>query len=216
MPASREWLFPGGDELFRGVYTRSSIGASAREIVAVCSAITGEGKTTMSLGLGVTLAQDFPERRVVVVETDLQRPVLATDFALEPHPGLATYLEGTVPMQAVYRPTFLENLHLVPGGGPVANPARLLRSSAMAAAIEAMRQTHDVVILDVPAILASSNALLVANLADAAIFVVRAGVTPQTLVSKAVDQLDASKLRGVVINEVTSPVPGWLRRLLGL
>jgi Mrp family chromosome partitioning ATPase len=91
-----------------------------------------------------------------------------------------------------------------------------VRSSAMSAAIDAMRQTHDLVILDVPAILAGSSALLVADLADSAIVVVRAGLAPQTLVLKAVDQLDTSKVRGVVLNGATSSVPGWLRRLLGI
>src|SRR5438094_7332903 len=67
--APRQWLVPGADELFRGIYTRAGIGAS--EVIAITSAIAGEGKTAISLGLGVTLAQDCPERRVLMVETDL-------------------------------------------------------------------------------------------------------------------------------------------------
>src|SRR5919199_1818806 len=81
----RDWLLPDGEELFRGIYTRAGTGVS--EVLAVCSAIAGEGKTTISVGLGVTIAQDFPEHRVVVVETDVQRPVLARDFGVEPNPG---------------------------------------------------------------------------------------------------------------------------------
>src|SRR6188508_3126789 len=68
--APREWLFPQGDELFRGIYTRAGTGFAA-EVLAVCSAVAGEGKTTVGLGLAVTIAQDFPERRVLLVETDL-------------------------------------------------------------------------------------------------------------------------------------------------
>src|SRR5712691_3104789 len=60
---TREWQFPNGDELFRGIYTRAGTGF-AGEVLAVCSAIAGEGKTTVCVGLGVTLAQDFPDRRV--------------------------------------------------------------------------------------------------------------------------------------------------------
>jgi Mrp family chromosome partitioning ATPase len=40
-------------------------------VIGVCSAISGEGKTTVAVGLAVTIAQDFPERRVLLVETDL-------------------------------------------------------------------------------------------------------------------------------------------------
>ena len=212
--APRQWLVPGADELFRGIYTRA--GTDAPESVAVCSAIAGEGKTTISLGLGVTIAQDFPERRVVVVETDLQRPVLARDFDVEPNPGLVDCLLNDQPLQVAYRATVLDNLHLVPAGGPTSNPGRALRSSRMATAVDTLRESYDLVILDVPAVLVNSDALLLTDLADGAIFVVRAGVTPISLVAKAVEQLDEGKLRGVVLNGAHSAVPGWLRRLCGL
>ena len=52
----RDWLFAGADELFRGLYTRAGIGFTS-EVLAVSSAIAGEGKTTVSLGLAVTVAQ---------------------------------------------------------------------------------------------------------------------------------------------------------------
>src|SRR5215216_5089827 len=81
----REWLFAGADELFRGLYTRAGVGFTS-EVLAVSSAIAGEGKTTVSLGLAVTVAQDYPERRVCLVETDFQHPTLASDFGVEPTP----------------------------------------------------------------------------------------------------------------------------------
>src|SRR5438132_6479986 len=68
--APREWVFPNGDELFRSIYTRAAAGFGRAEVVAVSSAINGEGKTTVGVGLAVTLAQDFPDRRVLLVETD--------------------------------------------------------------------------------------------------------------------------------------------------
>src|SRR5262249_134300 len=49
----REWLFPGADETFRSIYTRAGTGF-APEVLAICSAITGEGKTTVGVGLAVT------------------------------------------------------------------------------------------------------------------------------------------------------------------
>src|SRR5260370_754772 len=85
--APGEWLFPSGDELFRGIYTRAGTGFAA-EVLAVCSALAGEGKTTVGVGLAVTIAQDFPDRRVLLVETDLRRPVLAEDFGIDSSPGL--------------------------------------------------------------------------------------------------------------------------------
>jgi Mrp family chromosome partitioning ATPase len=142
----RDWLFPGVDEYFRGIYTRAGLGFSS-EVLAVCSAIAGEGKTTLSIGLGVTLAQDFPESRILIVETDQNKPVLADDFEVEPAPGLIDCVHDGRSVQEAYRSTFLDNLHVVPVGGPLRGAGRVLRSIRMAAAIDVMRQTHDVIIL---------------------------------------------------------------------
>ncbi len=207
-------LLSGADELFRGIYTRAALGEA--EVVAVCSAIAGEGKTTVSLGLGITIAQDYPERRVLVVETDFRRPVFAEDFGLEPVPGLADCLETGQPLALAYRRTRLDNLFLAPAGRSSAHASRLLRSSRMARGVDVMRQSYDLVILDVPPVLATSDALLICDLADAVIMVVRSGVTPAPLVKRAVDQLDAEKLRGVVLNGAESAVPRWLRQFYGL
>lgn len=207
-------ILSGADELFRGIYTRAALGEA--EVVAVCSAIAGEGKTTISLGLGITIAQDYPERRVLVVETDFRRPVFAADFGLEPVPGLADCLETGQPLALAYRRTRLDNLFLVPAGRSSAHASRLLRSSCMARGVDVMRQSYDLVILDVPPVLATSDALLICDLADAVILVVRSGVTPAPLVKQAVDQLDAQKLRGVVLNGARSAVPRWLRQFYGL
>jgi Mrp family chromosome partitioning ATPase len=212
----REWLLPGGDEFFRSIYTRLGLGAS--DTLAVSSAIAGEGKTTIALGLGVTIAQDYPERRVLVVETDYQRPVLAKDFDLAPNPGLVDCLLADESIWVASRPTVLDNLYLVPAGGPAASAGRWLRSSRMARAVDAMRQGADIIILDLPAILLNSDALPLIDLADGVVFVVRGGVTPSSLVHKAIAQFNDSRggLRGVVLNGTQSAMPGWLRRLCGL
>jgi non-specific protein-tyrosine kinase len=210
----REALLPGADELFRGIYTRAGIGLGS-EVLAVCSAMAGEGKTTVALGLAVTVAQDFPDRRILLVETDAQRPALGRDFDVESAPGLLQHLVDGLPLDEVCRPTYLENLDLLPAGSLTRAAGRPLRSARMAAAVDAMHQLYDLVILDMPAVLVNSDALLLYELADAALFVVRAGVTPAAIVQKALEQLDDSKLRGVVVNESRTFSPGWLRRLCG-
>jgi len=212
--AYREWSVPGADDVFRGIYTRC--GTGSRDVLAICSALTGEGKTTLSLGLATTIAQDFPERQVLLVEADLKRSVLAADFDVPPTPGLAEYLLGTHPLQLVYRDTFLENLTFVPAGEVPKGAGRVIASSRMAAAVDLMRQTQDLVILDTPALLNDTDALMLGDLADGIVFVVRSGVTSLSQMNKAIDQLDEEKIRGFVLNAAQSSIPGWMRRLLGL
>ena len=71
-------------------------------------------------------------------------------------------------------------------------------------------------IVDAPSVLASGDVLHLIKLAEGTLFVVRAGVTPTSLVEKALAQLDRDKLLGVVLNGSRSSVPNWLRRLCGL
>src|SRR5260370_7535660 len=67
----REWLFTGADELFRGLHTRAGIGF-ASEVLMVSSALAGEGKTTLSLGLALTLPQAYPDRPAILSNTHTQ------------------------------------------------------------------------------------------------------------------------------------------------
>ena len=97
----RDWLIPGSDELFRSIYTGFEVASGLS--LAVCSSVQGEGKTTISLGLAIAIAQDFPDRRVVVVETDLWRSVLAKDFGFAPDPGLADCLLDRQPLSSALR-----------------------------------------------------------------------------------------------------------------
>jgi capsular exopolysaccharide synthesis family protein len=210
----REWLFDGADELFRGLYTRAGLGFTS-EVLMVSSAVAGEGKSTVSVGLALTVAQDFPDRRIVLVETDVQHPAMANDFGVAPSPGLVDCILGSEPMELAFRPTYLDNLHLIPVGAPSNAPGRALRSSRMAGLVDALRQAYDLVILDAPSMLVNSDAIMLSDLADGTILVVRAGVTPSASVNKALEQSDESKLRGVVLNGSQSSLPGWLRRLCG-
>jgi capsular exopolysaccharide synthesis family protein len=210
----RERVVADVDEIFRSIYTRAMVTGS--EVLAICSAIAGEGRTTVAMGLALSLAQDFPDRQVLLVETDMQRPAIAKDFAIEATPGLLDSLTSGDPIETCYRETFLPNFQVLPVGGPVNNPSRLLRSNRMAATVDVMRQTHDLVILDLPPLLVTSDAVLMSDLADGVVWVVRAGATPAALVNRALEELDQVKLRGIVINGSQSAVPNWLRRLCGL
>jgi capsular exopolysaccharide synthesis family protein len=205
-------LIPGADELFRSLYTGFDVAGGTS--IAVCSAISGEGKTTISLGLAVTIAQDLPDRRVVVVETDLWRPVLAADFGLDPDPGLVDCLLDRQPLESALRPTALDNLTLLTAGTIATSAQRLLRSSRMPELISALRRTHDIVIVDTPATLAHSEVGLISRMVEDVIFVVRTGVTPESALATALGRLQGSKVRGIVVNDDRSSVPQPVRRLV--
>jgi receptor protein-tyrosine kinase len=213
-PMKRAWPIPGANELFRSLYTGFDTGPGTS--VAVCSAVQGEGKTTMALGLAIAIAQDRPDRRVVVVETDLWRAVLARDFGLPPAPGLVDVLLDRHPLEGSLRPTTFDNLSLLVAGSDVASPQRLLRSNRMPEILRELRRTHDVVIVDTPAALAHSEVSLLARMVEEVVFVVRTGVTPSRELGTALSRFQGANLRGIVVNDARSAVPAPIRRLVRL
>lgn len=212
--SQRDWVVPGAEELFRSLYTGFEAGTGSS--LAVCSAVQGEGKTTISLGLGIVIAQDLPDRRVVIVETDLWRPVLAKDFGIAPTPGLAECLTDRQQISAALRSTSLLNLSLLVAGNAAGAAQRLLRSARMPQVIDELRRTHDVVILDTPAALAHSEVALLSRMIEDVIFIVRPGVTPARDLATALGRLHGSRVRGVVMNDAQSSVPRAVRRLVRL
>ncbi len=209
-----KWVVPGADELFRSLYTGFEAASGAS--LAVCSAVSGEGKTTISLGLAVAIAQDLPDRRVVVVETDLWRPVLAKDFGLAAAPGLVDCLLDRQPLSGALRATTLDNLSLLVAGSAAASGQQLLRSARMPQIIEELRRSHDIVIMDMPATLAHSEVSLLVRMVEDVVFVVRTGVTPARDVASALAKLQGCRLRGIIVNDARSSVPAAVRRLVGL
>jgi Mrp family chromosome partitioning ATPase len=213
-PEEREMIWPETDELFRSIYTRAGLGF-APELIAVTSAMPGDGKSTLSLALAISVAQDFPDHNVILIETDVFRKSLAADFEVEPVPGLIDCLVSNVPPNVASRPTFLHNLDVMPVGDMIPHAGRPLRSIQLPALLDSLRGTYHFVILDTPALLTNSDTLLLTDLADGVVLVARAGVTPTAAVNKAIEQIDESKLRGVILNSMRSSTPGWLRRLFG-
>ena len=208
----RTWPIPHAEELFRSLYTGFETGQGTS--LAVCSTVSGEGKTTLSLGLAIAIAQDLPDRRVVVVETDLWRAVLAKDFDLPAAPGLVDVLLDRCTVANALRPTALDNLSLLVAGSQSASPQRLLRSGRMPELMDALRRTHDVVIVDTPAVLAHSEVALLTKMVEEVIVVVRTGVTPARELATALGRLQGANIRGVIVNDARSSVPSAIRRLV--
>lgn len=203
------------DELFRTIALQA--GCAQSGVLAIASACAGEGKSTLAIALASVTARDFPDRKVVYVEADFARPQAASRLGLPANPGLLDCLVRDRALSPdAFRATSLPNLSVLPAGGPDLTPTRWLCSPGVAAAISQLRHSHDLVVLDLPAITTQSGALVLAELADRVLFVVREGATPAPLVRQTMAQLPPKKLAGVVLNGARSHVPGWVRRLLGL
>lgn len=172
------------------------------QLLLITSPRMGDGKTTTSGNLALTMAQEF-HQRVVLVEADLRRPTLGSLFGLPPGPGLVDVLLGGVSLESALVQVPGQQLFLLPGGLAAPRSAGLLESSIMQQTLDALRGRFDRIVMDAPPITMADTHVL-CRIADGVLFVVRAGVTPRSAVERALAELDADKLLGVVLNDSNS------------
>jgi len=156
------------------------------KIIAVTGAGAGDGRTTTALNLADSLAS--AGNRVCLVEADLRNPGLATLLGLPASPGLVDELvrpqEGPDLLQAVG-----PNLAVIVAGAAPPNPNELLSTERIRTIITRIAAVSDHVIIDTPPLLASSDGVQIARLADATLLVVRAGGTDRGAVAQAVENV---------------------------
>jgi capsular exopolysaccharide synthesis family protein len=171
-------------------------------VVAVVGATLGEGKTATTANLAAALAQ--AENRVLAVSADLRRPRLHDYFHVVNGAGLSDVLAGAAPIEDVVKRRGPRSF-LVTSGSLMSNPAELLESESMAALIRVLREQFDFVVIDTPPVLGLADALAVAPLADAVLFVAHADTSRRSVLTQAAEQLRrlGVSIDGCVLTNVT-------------
>lgn len=197
-------------EYFRRIYLslQSTSSPDTVPTIGVTSAVDGEGKSTIALGIATTIATDL-DSPIVLVELNLTRPSVHKSLGIPAQPGLSEYLRGECPLPSALR-QITENLFVLPAGDCHNDPARLIRMLTRANLLLRMDNSGAVLVLDLPPVLTASYGVLASSMADAVVLVVRAGQTPEKMVKDAVARLDESTLRGIVLNAARPSIPAWL------
>jgi len=190
---------------------RTRLAALRRERPMRCmglvSAARGEGKSTVSVGLARTLALES-DRRVLLVEADLRRPSIESYLGLEPAPGLLQYLDGEDDMVRVRRVS-PGNFYLLSAGGESAGRPELLGSRRMSALMEVSRRVFDFVVVDCPPLLPVADSVILQDLLDGFLFVVRSRHSPREAVLRAMSLLKPERLQGVIFNAHQEILPSY-------
>jgi capsular exopolysaccharide synthesis family protein len=171
-------------------------------VIIVTSPLPGDGKSTVSANLAVSLAEAGSS--VVLVDGDLRRPVVAESFGLVDGVGLTDILTGRATFAEVAQnPTVAAQLTVVAAGSIPPNPSELLGSRAMRQFLEYLRDDH-IVIIDAPPLLPVTDAAVLAANADGTLVVITSGKTLDTQLDVALSHLEAVRghLLGVIVNKV--------------
>lgn len=171
------------------------------KVIVVTSSVAQEGKSTVAANLAMAIAQ--MERRVLLVDGDLHRPVQHNIWDLPNNEGLSNVIVGQSDARtAISR--VMDNLYVLSSGLVPPSPASLLDSKRMATLIDSFRGSYDCIIIDTPALSVGADAATLGQMADGVLFVVRPGVVDVVNAAFAKDLLEKSgqNVLGQVVNGI--------------
>jgi len=169
---------------------------------AVVSGGVGEGKSTTLFNLAYVCAQLGD--KVVVIDSDLRRPVQHTFFNVSNRFGLTNVLKQEATLEDAIKATSIPNLHFLPSGKMPRTSVGILDTQRIRSIIEQLRQTYDVVLFDSPPIVGVSDASIIASEVDGVLLVVQYRKYPRNMSTRARRMLEnvGAKVIGVVLNNI--------------
>ncbi|WP_379132265.1 CpsD/CapB family tyrosine-protein kinase [Paenibacillus sp. sgz500958] len=170
-------------------------------VLLFTSAETGEGKTTLLANLAVSFVQDG--KKVAVIDCNLRNPGLHAIFGVEGSEGLVAYLNGMESSDDIAAYGSLANLSVIPAGITKVSPPDLLGNEKMAALLEELRASHELILIDTPSAVEYSDARILAPYSDGVILVARYGKSKREALRKAKALLEqaGSKILGIAMNQ---------------
>jgi polysaccharide biosynthesis transport protein len=171
-------------------------------VTLVASSIMGEGKTTTAVNLAYVLAHDL-KKSTLLVDCDFKRPMVHEYMDIPVESGLSEAIQGSDILENCIHPYDGIPLSILPCGDPKDRPTSISGIQYVKQILPELRTHYDHVILDGPPVLTLADVNILGSLADQVILVVRAGLTDQEMVRKAVKQLNVENdAIGVVLTKV--------------
>ncbi|HVG19065.1 MAG TPA: CpsD/CapB family tyrosine-protein kinase [Blastocatellia bacterium] len=166
--------------------------------VLIASAHHGEGRSTVTLNLACALSR--ARQRVLVVDTDLDRPSLLRLLGFDSEVGLADALKRNLPTGEALVRVLPFGFDVLATRERVENATELLTSASFREMISALEDEYDFILFDSSPLLRVADSGLLVRFADATVLVIRAGKTSSIQLGKAVASLTQENIFGVVLN----------------
>jgi polysaccharide biosynthesis transport protein len=165
----------------------------------VTSALPGEGKSTLVLGLALSAAR--LHQKVLLVDADLRRPTLHTWLDLPETGGLSGFLSGESDRPEVRQLSIGEiTFDVLSSGGVPRDPLQLLSSQRMRDLMAEFERTYDLVLVDTSPILGTVDVLQTALLCSGVVILVRLDRITQSELTEAIASLGRFKVLGIIAN----------------
>lgn len=206
-----------------------------RKIIAISSAVDGEGVSTLSANYAFLLAHysnlmshyshfsnsniasnAAAKNETVLIDFNLKNPSVHQLFNLEREKGLTEILFENLEYQRALKTISLSELKIITAGKPVTNSVTLLKNQRFDQLLQQLKQEFKYIILDLAPIIPNADFMVLEKLIDGVILVVQAGVTHWEIVQKAQVKLANSgiPILGVALNRRSYSIPEFIYRKL--
>jgi non-specific protein-tyrosine kinase len=190
-------------EAFRKLKTHIFLrrGSSIRTIL-VTSAAPQEGKTLVAVNLAVAISKEI-HSNTILIDGDLRRPGVHLEKGKSAK-GLSNYLSNGVPLSEILVNSEIEKLRIILAGASTRESTELIRSRKMGDLLESLKEFGDntYIVIDSPPIMAAADPILLSEMVDGIVLVIRAGYTSRESVQSAIKSIDRQKIVGVVFNQI--------------
>lgn len=200
-------------EAFKTLRTNLQFCGQDIRTVVITSCNENEGKTTISLQLGKSLAE--LGKRVLVIDADMRKSVMAGRNTTASSPvGLSETLTGQRSVSDCLYETQYKNLEIMFAGKYPPNPVELLSGKNFDSLLKAVRNSYDYVLLDLPPLGSVIDAAVIAAKCDGTILVISDNRVRSRQAMEVVDQLKkcGSKILGVVRNNIHANGSGYYKK----
>ena len=182
--------------------------------LAVTSAVSREGKTSLSYSLALSLANSC-NGSVLLIDADMRAPDLHVICGVPQQPGLAEVLSGYCSLDDAIGAHETERVHFLPAGRLEVNPHSLLKDDAFSSLLSLVRPKYQYVVIDAPPVLGASEALIIAASADGALLCTMRDISRGHQLRATCERLvgAGASLLGVVFNGI--PAQSWVYKYGG-
>ena len=170
----------------------------------ITSSIPQEGKTIVAVNLAIAISHEI-NKKVILIDADLRKPKIYIE-GFEKAKGLSNYLEDGIPLSEILKNSDEEKLWVIPAGKPSPKPSEIIGSKKMKELLKSLHELFEdaYIVIDSPPILSTPEPILLSNLVEGVIMVVRADRTPKGAVRKAIGLIGREKIIGIVYNQKDS------------
>ncbi len=182
------------------------------KVIMVTSSVKGEGKTFVSVNLALTIAT--PSKKSIIIGADIRNPQLQRyNTERKGLSGLTEYLhnESMELETLIHKSIFNPHLDVMYSGSIPPNPTDLLSNGKLEILVNQLAQNYEYIIIDTAPLMLVTDSLLISELADVTLYVVRSRYTEKELINFANKTVESNKIKNVafVLNDVSSDYFGY-------